>query len=169
MFVVAAAGCGAAGAIVIISQLSVEPTAAFSVQWSAEMIFATIIGGIGTIEGPILGTIVFFALQQSLAQYGTWYFIVLGLVAMAVALWAPRGHLGPDLGAVRASGCSRWATTSGPRASSARGAWPRCAAARPARPRLARRRRPAGRAMALVRPLADRPWREHAGRKHRYP
>jgi branched-chain amino acid transport system permease protein len=94
VFVVAAAGCGAAGAIVIISQLSIEPTAAFSVQYSAEMIFATIIGGIGTIEGPILGTIIFFALQKSLAQYGTWYFIVLGLVAMAVAIWAPRGIWG---------------------------------------------------------------------------
>jgi branched-chain amino acid transport system permease protein len=94
VFVVAAAGCGAAGAIVIISQLSIEPTAAFSVQYSAEMIFATIIGGIGTLEGPILGTIIFFALQKSLAQYGTWYFIVLGLVAMAVALWTPRGIWG---------------------------------------------------------------------------
>jgi branched-chain amino acid transport system permease protein len=94
VFVAAAAGCGAAGAVIIISQLSIEPTAAFSVQYSAEMIFATIIGGIGTIEGPILGTIIFFALQKSLAQYGTWYFIVLGLVAMAVALWAPRGIWG---------------------------------------------------------------------------
>jgi branched-chain amino acid transport system permease protein len=94
VFVAAAAGCGAAGALVIISQLSVQPAAAFSVQYSAEMIFATIIGGIGTIEGPILGTIIFFALQKSLAQYGTWYFIVLGLVAMAVALWAPRGIWG---------------------------------------------------------------------------
>jgi branched-chain amino acid transport system permease protein len=69
-------------------------TAAFSVQWSAEMIFITIIGGIGTIEGPILGTIVFFLLQQSLSQYGTWYFIVLGVIAMAVAIWAPRGLWG---------------------------------------------------------------------------
>ena len=94
VFVVAAAGCGAAGALVIISQLNVEPTAAFSVQWSAEMIFVTIIGGIGTIEGPILGTIIFFVLQQTLAHYGTWYFIVLGLVAMAVAIWAPRGIWG---------------------------------------------------------------------------
>jgi ABC-type branched-subunit amino acid transport system permease subunit len=94
VFVVAAAGCGAAGALLIISQLSVEPTAAFSVQWSAEMIFVTIIGGIGTIEGPILGTIIFFVLQQTLASYGTWYFIVLGLVAMIVAIWAPRGIWG---------------------------------------------------------------------------
>jgi branched-chain amino acid transport system permease protein len=94
VFMVAAAGCGAAGALYIISQLSVDPGSAFSVMWSAKIIFITIIGGIGTIEGPILGTIVYFTLQQTLAQYGTWYFIVLGLVAMAVAIWAPRGLWG---------------------------------------------------------------------------
>jgi branched-chain amino acid transport system permease protein len=94
VFVVAAVGCGAAGALLIISQLNVEPTAAFSVQWSAEMIFATIIGGIGTIEGPIIGTVVFFVLQQTLSQYNAWYLIILGLVAIAIALWAPRGLWG---------------------------------------------------------------------------
>jgi ABC-type branched-subunit amino acid transport system permease subunit len=94
VFVVAAAGCGAAGALELLSQPFVQPTAAFSVQWTAEMIFACLIGGIGTIEGPILGTIVFFALQQWLANYGTWYFIVLGVVAISVAIWAPRGLWG---------------------------------------------------------------------------
>jgi branched-chain amino acid transport system permease protein len=94
VFVVAAIGCGAAGALVVISQLNVQPASAFSVQWSAEMIFVTIIGGIGTIEGPILGTIIFFVLQQTLASYGAWYLIVLGLVAMAVAIWARRGLWG---------------------------------------------------------------------------
>ncbi len=94
VFLVAAAGCGAAGALYIISQQFVVPSAAFSVQWSAEMIFITIIGGIGTIEGPILGTIVFFVLQQTLSHYGTWYFIILGIVAMIVAIWAPRGLWG---------------------------------------------------------------------------
>jgi branched-chain amino acid transport system permease protein len=94
VFMVAAIGCGAAGALVIISQLNVQPTSAFSVQWSAEMIFVTIIGGIGTIEGPILGTIIFFVLQQTLSSYGAWYLIILGLVAMAVAIWARRGIWG---------------------------------------------------------------------------
>jgi branched-chain amino acid transport system permease protein len=94
VFVVAAIGCGAAGGLIIISQLNVQPSSAFSVQWSAEMIFATLIGGIGTIEGPILGTAVFFVLQQNLSQYNAWYLIILGLVAIAVALWAPRGLWG---------------------------------------------------------------------------
>jgi branched-chain amino acid transport system permease protein len=94
VFIVAAAGCAAAGALYAISQQFIVPTAAFSVQFSAEMIFITIIGGIGTIEGPIIGTGVFFALQQTLSQDGTWYWIILGLVAIAVAIWAPRGIWG---------------------------------------------------------------------------
>jgi branched-chain amino acid transport system permease protein len=94
VFVIAAAGCGAAGGLELLSQPFVQPTAAFSVQWTAEMIFACLIGGIGTIEGPIVGTIVFFALQQWLANYGTWYFIVLGAIAIGVAIWAPRGLWG---------------------------------------------------------------------------
>jgi branched-chain amino acid transport system permease protein len=94
VFVVSAAGCGAAGALYIISQQFVVPTAAFSVSFSAEMIFITIIGGIGTIEGPIIGTIIFFALQQTLSHYGVWYWIILGVIAMAAAIWAPRGIWG---------------------------------------------------------------------------
>ena len=94
VFVVAALGCGAAGGLLIISQLNVQPSSAFGVQWSAEMIFVTIIGGLGTIEGPILGTILFFILQQNLAAYGAWYLIILGLVAIAVAIWARGGLWG---------------------------------------------------------------------------
>jgi hypothetical protein len=94
VFLVAALGCAAAGAVYAISQQFIEPTAAFSVQFSAEMIFITIIGGIGTIEGPIVGTVVFFVLQQTLSQDGTWYWIILGLVAISVAIWAPHGIWG---------------------------------------------------------------------------
>src|SRR5439155_23381689 len=91
VYLVAAAGCGSAGSLLIISQLNVEPTSAFSVGWSAQMIFVTVIGGIGSIEGPIVGTALFFSLQQSLAQHGAWYLIILGAVAIAVAIWTPRG------------------------------------------------------------------------------
>jgi branched-chain amino acid transport system permease protein len=94
VFVVAGAGCGAAGAVLAISQLQVQPGAVFSVQWTAEMAFATIIGGLGTIEGPILGTAVYMVLQQTLASYNAWYLIVLGLVAIAIALWSRRGLWG---------------------------------------------------------------------------
>ena len=94
VYLLAALGCGGAGALLIISQLNVEPLSAFTVQWSAEMIFVTIIGGIGTIEGPIVGTIVFFVLQQTLSQYGAWYLIILGSLAVVIAIWVPRGLWG---------------------------------------------------------------------------
>src|SRR5260370_30137130 len=51
VFVVAGIGCGAAGGVLAISQLQVQPGAVFSVQWTAEMAFAVIIGGGRTDEG----------------------------------------------------------------------------------------------------------------------
>lgn len=94
VFVVAAAGCAVAGAIIVLDSLRVQPDSIYSVQWSAFMIFMVVIGGIGSIEGPILGAIVFFALQQVLEPYGVWYLVVLGLVAIAAALFARRGLWG---------------------------------------------------------------------------
>ncbi len=52
------------------------------------------IGGIGTIEGPIIGVLVFFVLQTNLAHLGTWYLILLGLFAILVILFAPMGIWG---------------------------------------------------------------------------
>ena len=94
VFVVAGAGCGAAGAVLAISQLQVQPAAVFTVNWTAEMAFITIIGGLGTIEGPIVGTVVYMVLQQTLASYNAWYLIIFGLVAIFVALFARRGLWG---------------------------------------------------------------------------
>ncbi|MGH3249145.1 MAG: branched-chain amino acid ABC transporter permease [Trebonia sp.] len=97
VFIAAAAGCGAAGGVLAIEQLQVVPGTSggvFSVQWTAEMAFAVIIGGIGTIEGPILGTIVYMVLQQTLQSYNAWYLIALGIVAVAIAIFARRGLWG---------------------------------------------------------------------------
>ena len=94
VYLVAAAGAGAAGSVLIISQLFVQPTSVFSVQWSAYMIFVALIGGLGSIEGPIIGTLIFFLLQQTLADRGAWYLIILGSVAVLVAMWIPRGLWG---------------------------------------------------------------------------
>jgi len=58
------------------------------------MIFIVVIGGVGTIEGPIVGTVVFFTLQQTLARYGAWYLVLVGAVAVAVTVLARRGLWG---------------------------------------------------------------------------
>ncbi|HSN02777.1 MAG TPA: branched-chain amino acid ABC transporter permease [Acidimicrobiales bacterium] len=94
VFIVAAAGCGAAGAVLAISQPFVQPGNEFTIQWTAEMLFASMIGGLGTIEGPILGSIVYFVLFQTLSKYGAWYLIIFGALAIAVAIWQPRGLWG---------------------------------------------------------------------------
>jgi branched-chain amino acid transport system permease protein len=93
-YVLASAIAGLAGAVIYASLLRVQPDATFSVNWSAFMIFAVVIGGIGTISGPIVGTIVYFLLQQYLADLGPVYLIILGVVAVLVMLRAPRGLWG---------------------------------------------------------------------------
>jgi branched-chain amino acid transport system permease protein len=94
VYVVSAGGCGAGGALLIISQLNVLASAIFSVSWSAKMIFIALIGGVGSIEGPIVGTAIFTAIQQTLAQFGAWYLILLGAVAVSIAMFLPRGIWG---------------------------------------------------------------------------
>ena len=94
VWTVAALGCGLVGAVIHLNLVRVQPEAAYDVQWSAYMIFIVVIGGIGTIEGPIIGTIVFFTLQQKLSQYGAWYLIILGCVAVLAAVWLRGGVWG---------------------------------------------------------------------------
>ena len=43
-----------------------------------------VIGGIGTLPGPVVGVLVFYALERLLADYGTVYLIVLGLIGIAI-------------------------------------------------------------------------------------
>jgi branched-chain amino acid transport system permease protein len=63
-------------------------------DWTAYVVFIVVIGGIGTIEGPIVGVLVFYLLQTNLAHYGSWYLILLGALAIAVMLFAPKGIWG---------------------------------------------------------------------------
>jgi branched-chain amino acid transport system permease protein len=94
IFIIAAAGCGAAGAVLAISQPFLQIGNEFNLQWAAEMLFASMIGGLGTIEGPILGCVIFFVLQQTLQNFGAWYLIIFGALAVGVAIWQPRGIWG---------------------------------------------------------------------------
>lgn len=94
VYVIAAFGTGVTGALIYLSLLRVTPDAAFSPQWTAFMIFIVVIGGIGTIEGPIFGTLIFFLLREYLSDFGGWSLILLGLVAVVVMLFAPEGVWG---------------------------------------------------------------------------
>jgi len=95
VYVVAAALTSMTGAFIFLQKLRISPDAAFSVNdWTAYVIFIAVIGGIGTIEGPIVGTIVFFLLRETLSELGTTYLLILGAVAIAVMLKAPKGLWG---------------------------------------------------------------------------
>jgi branched-chain amino acid transport system permease protein len=85
---------GLTGGVIYLSLLRLQPNATFSVNWTAFMIFAVVIGGIGTITGPILGTAMYFLLQQYLADLGSTYLILLGAIAVLIMVKAPRGLWG---------------------------------------------------------------------------
>ncbi|MEM7045952.1 MAG: branched-chain amino acid ABC transporter permease [Pseudomonadota bacterium] len=95
VFLTSAIGTGLAGALIYVQKARISPDAAFSVtDWTAYVIFIVVIGGIGTIEGPIIGVLVFFLLQSALADYGTWYLFTLGIIGILVMLFAPYGLWG---------------------------------------------------------------------------
>ena len=104
----AAVGTGMVGALIYLQKARISPDAAFSVlDWTAYVIFIVVIGGIGTIEGPIVGVIVFYLLQTYLASFGTWYLILLGALAIVIMLFAPRasGALSPSATGSRCFRC----------------------------------------------------------------
>jgi branched-chain amino acid transport system permease protein len=93
---VAVAGMTAmVGCLISLQKIRVSPDAAFSVNdWTAFVIFIVVIGGIGTIEGPIVGTIIYFLLREFLADLGSIYLLFLGALAIIIMLVAPRGIWG---------------------------------------------------------------------------
>ncbi len=94
VYVLAAFGTGTTGALVYLNLLRISPDAAFSINWTAYTIFIVVIGGLGTLEGPIVGTLVFFVLREALADYGVWYMILLGTLAVLAMVQYPQGLWG---------------------------------------------------------------------------
>jgi branched-chain amino acid transport system permease protein len=94
VYLVAAFGTGATGALIYLNLLRISPDAAFSINWTAYTIFIVVIGGLGTLEGPIVGTAVFFLLREALSDYGSWYMILLGALAIGAMLRFPQGLWG---------------------------------------------------------------------------
>ena len=84
-----------AGAVFYLSHLRVQPTSSFSVvQWTAPIIFIVVIGGFGTIEGPIIGAVLYWWFKNQFIDHATWYSTTIGLIAILVAMWLQRGIWG---------------------------------------------------------------------------
>jgi branched-chain amino acid transport system permease protein len=97
-FVVSGFGCAIAGAAYFMGGMFVTPDSAFDIDWAVMMMFATLIGGVGSLEGPVIGVAVWFGLRETLTTWlhlpGGWYLMVMGAVAVLASLVAPRGLWG---------------------------------------------------------------------------
>ena len=95
VYVITGGATAMVGALIFLQKLRISPDTAFSINdWTAYVIFITVIGGVGRLEGPIIGTIIFFILRQTMSDLGALYLLMLGLVAIAIMLKAPKGLWG---------------------------------------------------------------------------
>jgi branched-chain amino acid transport system permease protein len=86
---------GMAGAVITLQKLRIAPAASFSItDWTVFVIFNVVIGGIGSFEGPIIGTTVYFVLRQYVGELGTWNLILLGSFSIVLILVDKRGLWG---------------------------------------------------------------------------
>jgi len=94
IYIAAAVGCGLAGSVYFMAQLRINPPSAFDPMWANVAIFIVMVGGIGTIEGVLIGSLIYFVADRWFGEYGASYFVVLGLMTLLVALYARTGIWG---------------------------------------------------------------------------
>jgi branched-chain amino acid transport system permease protein len=100
-FIIAAFVIGAAGAIFYVYQGNIAPVGAFNIRWLMIALLATVIGGIGIEEGPIVGAIVVVFLHFVLSRYGAWSPFIQGVILVVIMLLVPQGIVGLARGKTR--------------------------------------------------------------------
>jgi len=93
-FAIGAFVIGIASGVLHLHLVFIQPYKAFSIDWTVKLLFIVIIGGLGTIEGPIVGALVFVILQQLFSEWPTMGLLLLGLFAVGIMLVAPNGIMG---------------------------------------------------------------------------
>ena len=94
VYVIAAAFTGLAGAVFFINKGTIYPDSGFDISWTVSMVFIVIIGGIGTVSGPVVGAIVYVMLSEVLAKLPGWSNIILGAIAILVIIFLSDGIMG---------------------------------------------------------------------------
>jgi branched-chain amino acid transport system permease protein len=61
---------------------------------SGEIVLMTLVGGLGTVFGPVVGAFVIIAMQQYLAGFGQWVTVIQGVIFVACVLLFRRGLVG---------------------------------------------------------------------------
>ena len=92
-YVISGILCGLAGLLLANLTRFVSPAYMF---WtvSGDLIVMVMLGGIGTVLGPLVGAVAFLVLETVLSDYSEHWMLPLGLIIVLIALWARRGLLG---------------------------------------------------------------------------
>jgi branched-chain amino acid transport system permease protein len=85
---------GVAGGVHGVKLSVIEPYSIFAATWTIEAVNIVIIGGIGTLFGPILGAVAVTALAELLADYPAMHLIITGVVFILVIRFLPTGLWG---------------------------------------------------------------------------
>jgi branched-chain amino acid transport system permease protein len=93
-YVLASLFIALAGALFFLNKGSVIPSSGFSIDWTVSMVFIVILGGSGTMTGPIVGSVIYVLLDEFLSHYPGWSNIILGVLAILVILFLPKGIMG---------------------------------------------------------------------------
>jgi branched-chain amino acid transport system permease protein len=92
-FVVSAAMCGVAGALLANQLLFVSPAI---MHWSrsGEIMIMVILGGVGSLFGPVLGAAAYLILEHELSALTSHWLVILGPLMILTVLFAKRGIFG---------------------------------------------------------------------------
>ncbi|MBT8347176.1 MAG: branched-chain amino acid ABC transporter permease [Desulfofustis sp.] len=92
-FVIGGAGAGLAGALLVNQTEYVSPGL---LHWtmSGELMVMVLLGGLGSLFGPVLGAAVYLLLEETLAMYTEHWMVYLGPILIIVVLFAKRGLFG---------------------------------------------------------------------------
>ncbi|MEM2704498.1 MAG: branched-chain amino acid ABC transporter permease [Candidatus Bathyarchaeia archaeon] len=93
-FVICCFFTGLAGATFYLYQGYIEPQSGFGIAWTLIPLMATIIGGLRSIEGPVVGAIIVTILYLQLVRFMGLSLIVQGIIVLIIVFVAPRGLKG---------------------------------------------------------------------------
>src|SRR5262249_24276216 len=97
-FCISSAIMGAAGAIFASSIFYIDPSDVFDILLSIKPIIMTMLGGGGTVAGPILGAALFMILEQTVwANFLSVHAAILGTLVVVIAMFLPRSLFGRHL------------------------------------------------------------------------
>ena len=85
---------GLCGALIALQKGTIEPNSAFAFGHTLDMILSTVLGGVATVVGPILGATLLYVVRLNLDDWRDWASVVLGLGIIAVIRFVPRGLWG---------------------------------------------------------------------------